>query len=197
MDKPNFFFMQFVTKGTTMLLKELFEIGEDLELRNARMYAHFSLLHSDDDRIAQTWEQMSTDEWQHYILLNYCKGLCENYKQLEKPAPEISSEGLKETRDILDAGEKKLHSGTMTLNECFEASIALEKGETDNIFHNLVGVSQQIALQFDNQAAFQKIKKAEKKAENHTDKLLQAIKRFANSPDLLRQAQKKLSMHTH
>ncbi|BBM86431.1 hypothetical protein [Candidatus Uabimicrobium amorphum] len=178
-----------------MLLKQLFDIGEELELRNARMYAHFSLLHSDDERIAQTWEQMSTDEWQHYILLNYCKGLCENCGQLEKPAPEISEKGLQETRDILDAGEKKLHSGTLTLNECFEASIALEKGETDNIFHKLVGVSKEVAQQFDNQQAYLKIKKAEKKAENHTDRLLQAVKRFANSPDLVRQAQKKLSGH--
>ncbi|WP_372366258.1 hypothetical protein [Candidatus Uabimicrobium sp. HlEnr_7] len=178
-----------------MLLKELFEIGEELELRNARMYAHFSLLHGDDERISQTWEQMSTDEWQHYILLNFCKGLCQNCEQLDKPAPEISSIGLQETRDILDAGEKKLQSGVMTLNECFEASIALEQGETDNIFHNLVNVSKQVAQQFHNIQAFNKIKKAEKKAENHTDRLLQAVKKFANSPDLLRQAQKKLSNH--
>ena len=55
-----------------MTLGELFNLCQDIELRQAKLYASLSLrLGSVDERIARFWEQMSTEEWQHYILVDF------------------------------------------------------------------------------------------------------------------------------
>ena len=60
-----------------MTLETLFELCKDLELRQAKLYASLSLILGDvDERIARFWEKMSTEEWQHYILVDFGRALC-------------------------------------------------------------------------------------------------------------------------
>ena len=56
-----------------MTLGELFNLCQDIELRQAKLYASLSLRSRGhvDERIARFWEQMSTEEWQHYILVDF------------------------------------------------------------------------------------------------------------------------------
>ena len=60
-----------------MTLAEVFDTCQDIELRHAKLYATLSLLLGNvDERVARFWEQMSTEEWQHYILVDFGRSLC-------------------------------------------------------------------------------------------------------------------------
>ena len=73
-----------------MTLGELFNLCQDIELRQAKLYAALSLLLGDvDERIARFWEQMSMEEWQHYILVDFGRALCVNAFGIDSPVTEL------------------------------------------------------------------------------------------------------------
>lgn len=180
-----------------MNLDELFDIGEQLELRNAKMYAHFALMHGEwDERIASFWEQMSTDEWQHFIVLNFCRGLCANNKHLDKPAPPIDHKALNATLEILDEQEKKIREGKeISLQEAFEVAITIEKGETDAIFDMLAEISAEVIEACGKNYLGERVDKARKQNDQHEERLTQAVRRFSRDPALVREAQKLGTQH--
>ena len=74
-----------------MTLGELFNLCQDIELRQAKLYAALSLrLGSVDERIARFWEQMSTEEWQHYILVDFGRSLCVDAFGIDSAVPALS-----------------------------------------------------------------------------------------------------------
>ena len=179
-----------------MQLRELFSTGEDFELRNARMYAHFSIIHgAEDERISAFWEQMSTDEWQHYIVLNYCRGMCEANGYLDKNAPEINQEALDRTYQLLDDIEKKIRDGKVKREEAFSVALELEEGEADVIFDTLVQITCEAVSLSEKTYLMERIRKAQKQSSQHADRLLKAVKKFSDSPELIRQAQEQLGNH--
>ena len=75
-----------------MTLAEVFNLCQDIELRHAKLYATLSLLLGNvDERVARFWEQMSTEEWQHYILVDFGRSLCARSFGLDTPATEMPS----------------------------------------------------------------------------------------------------------
>ena len=73
-----------------MTLAEVFNLCQDIELRHAKLYATLSLLLGNvDERVARFWEQMSTEEWQHYILVDFGRSLCARSFGLDTPATEM------------------------------------------------------------------------------------------------------------
>ena len=76
-----------------MTLGEVFDVSQDIELRHAKLYASLSLMLGDvDERVARFWQNMSAEEWQHYILIDFGRSLCARAFGLDAPAT-----GLPET----------------------------------------------------------------------------------------------------
>ena len=68
-----------------MILGEVFDICKDIELRHAKLYANLSLILGElDERVALFWEGMSTEEWQHYIIIDFGLSICENHMLLDQ-----------------------------------------------------------------------------------------------------------------
>ena len=177
-----------------MTVAELFDLAEDLELRHARLYAHFSLVYGEwDARIASFWEQMSTEEWQHHIILNFCRGLCESAMDMQRKAPKINLSSLKETTALLSEGLDSIQNGEPNLREAFELAVRLEQGESDTIFDALISVTQEVAELLDRPFLMERIRKAQRQADQHAQHLIVAVRRFAGSPELVRHAQQVLT----
>ena len=68
-----------------MILGEVFDICKDIELRHAKLYANLSLILGElDERVALFWESMSTEEWQHYIMIDFGRSICEKHMGLDR-----------------------------------------------------------------------------------------------------------------
>lgn len=185
--------LQYRQIGVKMTVERLFDFGEDLELRHARLYAHFSLVYGEwDHRIASFWEQMSTEEWQHYIILNFCRSLCRSAMNMQREAPATDQSIVFEALELLEQGEKDVQTSAMTLQEAFELAIRLERSEADAIYDLLIGITREVVQLLDRPYLMERIRKAQKQAEQHAEHLISAVRRFADSPSLVRQAQAEL-----
>ena len=191
-----------------MTLEELFDICQDLELRQAKLYASFALLLGDyDERIARFWERMSTEEWQHYILVNFGRDICidtfgkdttvsefdkDESSSLIASLPDISIQNI---TDALDAHEAIVESGNISLDEAFEIAIAIEGSESDTIYLYLLSIMRQ-AIQASDQPYFMsRIVQVEKDMLAHVEGLVQATLKFSKDTSLNRKAHRLKEEH--
>ena len=122
-----------------LTVRELFEACIEYELTNARVYAAFMIrLGVDDERAAQFWEEMSSEEWEHYIILNFGRSLCERAGMMGEPARHVQPETLKKLNALVAQSEERAAGGRYTLKEAFQIAIALESSEVDYLFLNLI-----------------------------------------------------------
>lgn len=179
-----------------MTLGELFNLCQDIELRQAKLYASLSLrLGSVDERIARFWEQMSTEEWQHYILVDFGRTLCLNTVGVDLPVTELSDVPVQQITDALDAHERKVDSGDISLDEAFEIAIAIEGSEVDAIYMHLLTIIRD-AIELSNQPyLIDRIVQVEKDMTSHVDGLVRATQKFAKDPDLIRKAHRLKAEH--
>lgn len=192
-----------------MTLEGLFDICQDLELRQAKLYASFALLLGDvDERIARFWEKMSTEEWQHYILVDFGRALCveafgidtpiSSAGDTEKspspiaPLPDIS---IQEITDALDAHESKVESGRITLDEAFEIAIAIEGSEADTIYMYLLSIIRKAIRESNQPYLMNRIVQVEKDMVSHVDGLVQATQKFSKDTSLIRKAHRLKEEH--
>ncbi len=196
-------------KGETLTLEGLFDICQDLELRQAKLYASFALLLGDvDERIARFWERMSTEEWQHYILVDFGRALCveafgsdtsiSSAEDTEKstspiaPLPDIS---IQEITDALDAHESRIESGRITLDEAFEIAIAIEGSEADTIYMYLLSIIRKAIRESNQPYLMNRIVQVEKDMVSHVDGLVQATQKFSKDTSLIRKAHRLKEEH--
>lgn len=190
-----------------MTLADLFDICKDLELRQAKLYASFALLLGDvDERIARFWERMSTEEWQHYILVDFGRTLCIEAFGEDTP---ISTEDVDETSpiaalpdisiqeitDALSSHELKVESGKISLDEAFEIAIAIEGSEADTIYMYLLSIIRQAIHQSNQPYLMNRIVQVEKDMVSHVDGLVQATQRFGKDTSLIRKAHRLKEEH--
>lgn len=192
-----------------MTLDKLFDICRDLELRQAKLYASFALLLGDvDERIARFWEKMSTEEWQHYILVDFGRALCieafgidtpisstgdtEKSSSPIAPLPDIS---IQEITDALDAHESKVESGRITLDEAFEIAIAIEGSEADTIYMYLLSIIRKAIRESNQPYLMNRIVQVEKDMVSHVDGLVQATQKFSKDTSLIRKAHRLKEEH--
>lgn len=191
-----------------MTLEGLFDICQDLELRQAKLYASFALLLGDvDERIARFWERMSTEEWQHYILVDFGRALCieafgidtpiaaedtENFSSPIAPLPDIS---IQEITDALDAHETKVESGNISLDEAFAIAIAIEGSEADTIYMYLLSIIRKAIQKSDQPYLMNRIVQVERDMVSHVDGLVQATQRFSKDTSLIRKAHRLKEEH--
>ena len=180
-----------------MTLGELFDLCQDIELRQAKLYASLSLrLGSVDERIARFWEQMSTEEWQHHILVNFGRSLCVDAFGIDTPETELSDVPVQQITDALGAHERKVDSGDISLDEAFEIAIAIEGSEADAIYMHLLSIMRKAIEQSDQPYLIDRIVQVEKHMVSHVDGLVKATQKFAKDPDLIRKAHRLHAEHT-
>lgn len=179
-----------------MTLGELFDLCQDIELRQAKLYASLSLrLGSVDERIARFWEQMSTEEWQHYILVDFGRSLCSDAFDVDSPVPGLSDIPVQQITDALDAHEHKVDSGGVSLDEAFEIAIAIEGSEADTIYMYLLSIIRKAIEQGDQPYLIDRIVQVEKDMVSHVDGLVKATQKFAKDNDLIRKAHRLKAEH--
>ena len=179
-----------------MKLGELFNLCQDIELRQAKLYASLSLrLGSVDERIARFWEQMSTEEWQHYILVDFGRSLCVDAFGVDSPVTELSDIPVQQITDALDAHERKVNSGEISLDEAFAIAIAIEGSEADAIYMCLLSIMRKAIEQSDQPYLIDRIVQVEKDMASHVDGLVKATQQFATDADLIRKAHRLKAEH--
>jgi hypothetical protein len=179
-------------------LVEIFNACQDIELRQAKLYAALSLiLGAVDERVARFWEQMSTEEWQHYMLVDFGRSLCTQTVGHSIPAAELPDVSIQNITDALSKHEQKIESGGITLEDAFEISIAIESSEADTIYMYLLSTIRNAIYQSNQTYLISRISQMEKSMAAHLDLLIDATRRFTKSPDLVRLAQKLKENHPH
>ncbi len=179
-----------------MTLGELFNLCQDIELRQAKLYASLSLLLGDvDERIARFWEQMSTEEWQHYILADFGRSLCVDAFEMDSPVTELSDIRVRQITDALDAHERKVDSGRISLDEAFEIAIAIEGSEADTIYMYLLSIMRKAIEKGNQPYLMDRIVQVEKDMVAHVDGLVQATQKFAKDAALIRKAHRLKAEH--
>ena len=179
-----------------MTLGELFDLCQDIELRQAKLYAALSLrLGNVDERIARFWEQMSTEEWQHYILVDFGRSLCVDAFGVDVPVPEMSDIPVQRITDALASHERKVNLGKISLDEGFEIAIAIEGSEADAIYICLLSIMRKAIAQSNQPYLIDRIVQVEKDMVSHVDGLVKATQKFAKDTDLIRKAHRLKATH--
>ncbi len=192
-----------------MTLENLFDLCKDLELRQAKIYASFSLILGDvDERIAKFWERMSAEEWQHYILVDFGRTLCievfgmdtplrtEDTTGSSSPIAPIPDISVQRITDALASHEMKIESGRISLDEAFEIAIAIEGSEADTIYMYLLSIIRQAIKESNRPYLMNRIVQVEKDMESHVDGLVQATLKFAKDTALIRKAHRLKEEHS-
>jgi len=191
-----------------LTLAELFDICKDLELRQAKLYASFALKLGDvDERIARFWERMSTEEWQHYILVDFGRSICieafgkdtpistADVDENTSPIAALPDIPIQEITDALSSHETKVESGTISLDEAFAIAIAIEGSEADTIYMYLLSIIRQAIHQSNQPYLMNRIVQIEKDMVSHVDGLVQATQRFGKDTSLIRKAHRLKEEH--
>ena len=181
-----------------MTLGELFNLCQDIELRQAKLYASLSLhLGSVDERIARFWEQMSTEEWQHHILVDFGRSLCMDTFGIDSACDRsYRMFPVQQITDALDAHEQKVDSGDISLDEAFDIAIAIEGSEADAIYMYLLSIMRKAIEQSDQPYLMDRIVQVEKDMVSHVDGLVKATQKFARDADLIRKAHRLKAEHS-
>lgn len=190
-----------------MTLETLFELCKDMELRQAKLYASLSLLLGDvDERIARFWERMSTEEWQHYILVDFGRALCVETFGINKDIssddpnenaglPQFPDVSIQEITDALQSHEKKVESGRISLDEGFEIAIAIEGSEADTIYMYLLSIIRQAIRESNQPYLLSRIVQIEREMVSHVDGLIKATQQFSKDTALIRKAHRLKEEH--
>ena len=183
-------------KGKKLTLGELFNLCQEIELRQAKLYASLSLrLGNIDERIARFWEQMSKEEWQHYILVDFGRSLCVDTFGIDSAVTELSDIPVQQITNALDAHEQKVDSGNISLDEAFEIAIAIEGSEADTIYMHLLSIMRKAIEQGNQPYLMDRIVQVERDMVAHVDGLVQATQKFAKDAALIRKAHRLKAEH--
>ena len=179
-----------------MTLEEVFDSCQDIELRHAKLYATLSLLlGSVDERVARFWQQMSTEEWGHYMLVDFGRSLCARSFGLDTPATGVADASIQRIIQTLGENEQKVNAEKVTLNEAFEIAIEIEGSEADTIYMYLISIIREAIFQNDQSYLSSRISQIEKDVKAHVDHLIDATRKFSKNPDLVRKAHSLKDLH--
>lgn len=180
-----------------MTLGEVFDLSQDIELRHAKLYASLSLMLGDvDERVARFWQNMSAEEWQHYILIDFGRSLCSRAFGLDAPATGLPDASIKRIVQALNEHERRVKEKPLTLNEAFEIAIAIEGSEADTIYMDLLDTIKKAIYKGKQTYLLSRVVQIEKDVQAHVDRLIDATKSFSRDPDLVRKAH-SLKDHHH
>ena len=114
---------------------------------------------------------------------------------IDAPVTELSDVPVQQITDALDAHERKVDSGEISLDEAFEIAIAIEGSEADAIYMYLLSIMRKAIEQSDQPYLIDRIVQVEKDMVSHVDGLVKATQRFAKNNDLIRKAHRLKAEH--
>jgi hypothetical protein len=177
-----------------LTLGDLLAACEEIELRNAKIYAAFSLLLGErDERVERFWENLSIEEWRHYITVSFGRTLCRKHLGLETPVPEIDRAAIEKIRRTLDRIEADVAAGSLDLRGAFERAIECEKSEANAIYMVLVGYLKRAVETAGKPYLLKRIAATEENVDEHVHELIEEMKRLAGDPALVREAKRTLA----
>jgi len=102
-----------------LTLKDIFDACQEVELRVAKIYAKLALLlGSVDDRVERFWATMSTEEWQHHVLVDFGRNLCEQAFDINMQITDLpTSISIDRIRNGLAEHEHRQEEINLTLND--------------------------------------------------------------------------------
>lgn len=179
-----------------MTLAGIFDLCQEIELRHAKLYAMLSLqLGKVDERVARFWQQMSAEAWEYYIFVDLGRSLCAKSSALDTPTtptPDVPAERILHR---LNEYEKRIRTEQVTLNQSFEIAIAIEGGESTEIYAALLSTIKS-AIYYNNQPhMLNRITQIEKDRQAHVGRLIDATRRLSKDPDLVRRAHRLKHYH--
>jgi len=179
-----------------LTLKNIFDACQEIELRVAKIYAKLALLLGNvDDRIERFWGTMSAEEWQHHVLVDFGRNLCEQAFDINMRITDLpASISIDRIRNGLAEHEHRLAEMNLTLNDAFKTAIEIEKSEADQLFIYLTEKIKKAIHETGKTFLLGRLNRIEKEIQHHHKALVVAIKRFSNDPDIVRSA---LSLTDH
>ena len=114
--------------------------------------------------------------------------LCAQTFGLDGPAPQFADVSIERINDTLSKYEERVRAKQVTLNDAFEIAIALETGESDAIYAELVSTIKDAIYQSNRPYLLDRIYQMEKDMHDHVSHLIDAAKRFSIDPALVRRA---------
>ena len=172
-----------------MTLNEVFDICKDLELRHAKLYANLSLILGElDERAAVFWENMSTQEWHHFIMVDFGRSICEKTVDLDQVVEELPNLNLDQIFEILERSEERVFKEELDLNDGFEIAIELEGTESDSLYIYLTSIVIDSINERNQPYLMERLQKIEKEMVSHHTELIDATKKLSRNPDLVRKA---------
>ena len=129
-------------------LKRGFCICEDIELRHAKLYANLSLILGELDECAAVfWESMGTEEWQHYIMVDFGRLICEKHIGLDQIVEGLPNLHMDQIFEVLVRNENRICMEELNLKDGFEIAIELEGTESDDLYLYLTSVIKQVVYE--------------------------------------------------
>ncbi|HIA65176.1 TPA: hypothetical protein EYN98_03760 [Candidatus Poribacteria bacterium] len=172
-----------------MTLNEVFDICKDLELRHAKLYANLSLILGElDERAAVFWENMSTQEWHHFIMVDFGRSVCEKTMDLDQTVEGLPDLQLDQIFEILNRNEDRIFKEELGLKDGFEMAIELEGTESDSLYIYLTSVIKHSVDERNQPYLMDRLKRIEKEMTSHHIGLIEATKRLSRDPELVRRA---------
>ena len=174
----------------SLTLRDAFDACQDIELRFAKIYARLSLLLGGvDDRVARFWETMSTQEWQHYVLIEFGRGLCSTAFDLDMPIHDLPASGsISQIKDDLIKHEQRVTEMNVNLNDGFKITIEIEQSEADQLFMYLANMTEKAIYQNNQTFLLNRLNRIQKEMQHHHQTVIEAAKRLSNDPEIIRSA---------
>lgn len=172
-----------------MTLNEVFDTCKDLELRHAKLYANLSLILGElDERAATFWGNMSTQEWHHFIMVDFGRSICAKTMDLNQIVEGLPALRLDQIFEILERNEEKVFKEGLGLNDGFEIAIELEGTESDSLYIYLTSIIIDSINEGNQPYLMERLQKIEKEMVSHHTELIDATKKLSRDPDLVRRA---------
>lgn len=173
--------------GQIMILSAVFDICKDIELRHAKLYANLPLILGElDERAAVFWESMSTAEWQHYIMVDFGRSICEKTMGLDQPVGGLPNFHIDQIFEILAQKEARIFREELSFKDGFEIAIELEGTESDDLYIYLTSVIKQAVYERNQPYLMDRLKRIEKEMTSHHVSLIEATKKLSRDPELVR-----------
>ena len=174
----------------SLTLRDAFDACQDIELRFAKIYARLSLLLGGvDDRVARFWETMSTQEWQHYVLIEFGRGLCSTAFDLDMLIHDLPASGsISQIKDDLTKHEQRVAEMNVNLSDGFKITIEIEQSEADQLFMYLAKMTEKAIYQNNQTFLLNRLNRIQKEMQHHHETVIEAAKRLSNDPEIIRSA---------
>ena len=90
---------------------------------------------------------LSTEEWQHYIMVDFGRLICEKHMGLDQIVEGLPNLHIDQTFEVLVRNENRICMRELNLKDGFEITIDLEGTGSDGLYIYLTSVIKQVVYE--------------------------------------------------